>query len=162
MRGRPFEVEWGEDAEALGQLYRRETDPELRPRLHALWLLRGGRRLVEVAGIVGVHYSTLQQWVAWYRAGGADEVRRHRRGGRQGKAAYLSPEQERAVVEEAKTGAFRTAGELGEWIERQYGVAYRPGSLYSLAERLKLSKKVPRPVNEKSDEPTQEAWKKGG
>ena len=162
MRGRPFQVEWQDDAKTLGQLYRRETDPELRPRLQALWLLRGGRRLAEVAEIVGVHYKTLQQWVAWYRVGGVEEVRRHRRGGRQGKTSYLTPDQERAVVEEAKTGAFRTAGEMGEWIERRFQVVYRPGSLYSLAERLKLGKKVPRPMNEKADEPSQEAWKKGG
>ena len=33
MRGRPLEIAWQEDAEQLGQLYRHERDPELRPRL---------------------------------------------------------------------------------------------------------------------------------
>lgn len=48
MRGRPLKISWQEDAEQLGQLYRYERDAELRPRLHALWLLRQGQYLRRV------------------------------------------------------------------------------------------------------------------
>jgi len=42
MRGRKVNITWEEDAEQLRALYRREEDAELKPRLHALWLVRNG------------------------------------------------------------------------------------------------------------------------
>ena len=47
MRGRPFEVSWRQEdtPEALKAPYQGERDPELRTRLHGLWLLRSGWRL---------------------------------------------------------------------------------------------------------------------
>jgi transposase len=160
-RGRPFAIEWKDEEETLRSHYKREANSELRPRLQSLWLLRTGRSLEQVSEVVGCHYSTLQQWVAWYRQGGVEEVRRHKRGGRQGRSAYLTLDQDQQVIEAAAQGSFRTAGEIGEWIERQFGVKYRSGSLYSLAERLGLTVKVPRPLSEKADLSRQEAWKKG-
>ena len=70
MRGRPFEVAWREPdtAEALKGAYQREHDPEVRTRLHGLWLLRCGWRLGRVAEVMGTHYRSVQRWVAWYRA----------------------------------------------------------------------------------------------
>ena len=55
MRGRPLLIAWQEEATTLRQAYRRERDPELRPRLQALWLLRAGHPLRQVAEVVGVH-----------------------------------------------------------------------------------------------------------
>lgn len=70
-RGRPFRIDWSaeETAEQLQARYRAEKDGEVRSRLHGLWLLRIGRSLGEVAELVGMHYRTVQQWAAWYRAG---------------------------------------------------------------------------------------------
>jgi hypothetical protein len=51
--------EWQEDEAALRAAYRREREAELRPRLQALWLLRRGERLPEVADVVGTHYRTV-------------------------------------------------------------------------------------------------------
>ena len=72
-RGRPFRIEWrAEDtAEALQAAYRTEKRTEQRLRLHGLWLLRAGRRLEEVGAVLGVHYRTIQRWVAWYGPVGA-------------------------------------------------------------------------------------------
>ena len=55
MLGRPFRIAWRDEEPALREAYRRERDPELRPRVHALWLLRRGEPLGEVADLVGVH-----------------------------------------------------------------------------------------------------------
>jgi transposase len=57
------------------------------------WPLRRGGRPGEAADLVGVHYKTVQQWVAWYRPGGLAEVRHHRNGGRLGAPSRLSPAQ---------------------------------------------------------------------
>jgi Homeodomain-like domain len=75
-RGRPLCLDWQQDAEQLSQLYQRERDPEVRPRLHALWLLRQGHSLRATAALLGVHYVTAQKWVAWYRQGGRVGSRR--------------------------------------------------------------------------------------
>jgi len=47
-------------------------------RLQALWLLRKGEYLYQVAAVVGCYPQTVQDWVAWYRKGGLEEVMKHR------------------------------------------------------------------------------------
>ena len=137
MIGRPFQMDWDpEDTpEALRAAYRAQQDTMLRTRLHALWLLRSGRRMREVASVLGIHYRTLQKWVSWYRTGGVEEVLSHRMKGL-GQLRFLSEEQERELTEEVGSGRFRTGGEVREWIESEYGVSYTQGSVYSLLARL--------------------------
>jgi transposase len=158
--GRPFVVAWQEDAATLRAAYRGARDPQLRPRLHALWLLRGGRALGEVVQVVGVHYRTVQQWVAWYRAGGLAAVRAHRTAGR-GQPARLTPAQQAALLERAAAGAFYSVADAVAWVQDTFGVPYRPQGMYTLLRRLRLKKKVPRPVNPKADPARQAAWKGG-
>lgn len=63
MRGRRLQIEWREDKQTLYDRYKQEKDHQNRTRLQALWLLRRGHTMKEVAPIVGVHYRTLQEWV---------------------------------------------------------------------------------------------------
>ena len=162
MTGRPFHVDWNPEdtAEALRSAYRAERDAMLRTRLHALWLLRSGRRMREAASVVGIHYRTLQRWVSWYRTGGLEEVRSHRMKGL-GQPRFLSEDQERELTEEVGSGRFRTGGEIREWIESEYGVSYTPGSVYSLLARLGCSPRAPRGLHEKADVKAQKSWKRG-
>ena len=162
MIGRPLRIDWrAEDSpEALKGSYQGEQDMTLRTRLHGLWLVRSGWQLCEAARAVGVHQRTVQEWVSWYREGGMGEVVAHKMGGR-GQPRFLSVEQERELTEEVSTGRFRTAGEIRDWIESEYGVSYKPGSVYSLLSRLGCSPKVPRGRHEKADLAAQESWKKG-
>jgi transposase len=160
--GRPLVIEWREDAAELREAYRRERDAEVRPRLQALWLVREGRSLREVAALVGVHYVTLQRWVAWYRAGGLAEVRRHKNGGRQGRAPFLAPGRVGAFAARARQGAFRTAEDARAWLRAELGVAYTRGGIYSLLARLGWKPKRPRPQAMTTSAEVQEAWKRGG
>src|SRR5216110_89336 len=158
-----FVVEWRaeETAEALRRAYRAEADGEVRTRLHGLWLVRRGQRLAEVAQVVGVHPRTGQRWVRWYREAGLAAVRARKRGG-SGAAAWLTAEQQAAVLEQAATGAFHTAADVRQWIREQFGLSYRPKGIYRLLKRLGCRPKVPRPVHEKANLAGQVAWKKGG
>lgn len=160
-RGRPFQIAWeaADTAERLHARYRAEKDAGKRLRLHGLWLLRQGRTLSAVAAAVGVHYRTVQQWVAWYRRGGVAAVTAPRAGGR-GQPARLSPEQQAALAEQVATGRFRTAAEIRDWIAVEYGVTYRSG-VYDVLERLRCRPKVPRPLHVKTNQDEQERWKKG-
>src|SRR5919106_5749015 len=100
MAGRRVQIAWEEEhtSEALREQYRQE-EGEVRSRLHALWLLRTGWSMEQVARVVGVHYRTVQRWVGWYRNGGGGEVCTHHGGG-QGEPPWLTPQQEEGVAEE--------------------------------------------------------------
>ena len=161
MRGRKLVIDWQEDAATLRALYRAERNGELKPRLHALWLLRSGSSMQRTAELVDAHYVTLQQWVAWYRAGGVAEVRRHRHGGRQGSPAKLTSTQLEQLRAEAARGTFRTAFDVQAWIAASFGVQYTRGGIYSLLARLRWKPKVPRPQAYNAAPSAQEEWKKG-
>lgn len=116
-RGRPLVIAWrpGDDDGALKDAYRQERRADVRPRLHALWLLRTGRRVRDVAQLVGVHERTVQRWLGWYRDGGIAAVRAHRQAGT-GQPSFLTAAQQAQLREQAATGAFRTAAEVQQWV----------------------------------------------
>ncbi len=161
MRGRRLVIDWQEDELTLGQRYRAEPLPELRTRWHALWLLRQGRSVTETAALVGVHRCSLQRWLGWYRQGGLAAVARHRQGGRQGRTAYLTAEQQTQLHAATAQGTIRTVGEAVRWVEQQFGVRYTGWGMRSLLHRLEIRKKVPRPLAAQADLEAQEAWKRG-
>jgi transposase-like protein len=68
-RGRPLVIAWRDEAATLFARYQQEPKPDLRPRWHALWLLRTGRTVRETARVLGVQERSVQHWIAWYRAG---------------------------------------------------------------------------------------------
>ena len=158
---RGVQVEWQEDASKLKALYLAEKDHQNRTRLQALWHLRRGRTVGEVAELVGKHPRTIQDWVAWYRAGGVAEVLRHRHGGHGGKQPRLTSKQREELKELSEKGELRTVWDGVHWAEEQ-GVEYTYWGMRHVFERLKLKKKVPRPRNPKASAEEQEAWKKGG
>jgi transposase len=162
-RGRKLTVVWAaeDDAASLYARYRRERRADVRPRLHALWLVRTGRTTREVAAVLGVDERTVQRWLGWYRAGGLAPIE-GRHAGSQGAPSFLTPEQKAELAEEVATGQFRTAAEIRRWVEEGWGVSYTEGGMYALLTRLRCAPKVPRPIHEKTDHLAQARWKKGG
>lgn len=158
---RRVQVEWQEDADGLKRLYLAEKDHQHRTRLQALWHLRQGRTVGEVADLVGQHPRTIQDWVAWYRRGGLAEVRRHRHGGHGGTKPRLTRAQQEELKTLSEQGRIRTVWDGVHWAQEQ-GVSYTYWGMRHVYERLKLKNKVPRPRNPKASAEEQEAWKKGG
>lgn len=158
-----FTMTWAAEdiAGTLKARYRAEPRADRRLRLQGLWLLREGRSVAETAAAVGVHRRTVDRWVDWYRTGGLVGVLAHRQGGR-GRAGKLTPEQEAQVAAAVATGRFRTAAEIGAWIDAMFAVSFRPGGVAHLLARVRAAPKVPRPRHEKADSTAQAAWKKGG
>ena len=147
--------------DALHRQYRAEAVPEVRTRLHALWLLRRGEPPAAVVSALGVGLRSVHRWLQWYREGGRAQVCGRRKGG-PGKPSFLTPAQEQQVVAAAATGVFATASAVRDWIEAQFGVVYTVGSMYTLLPRLGIRLKVPRPRHAKADPQAQVAWQKGG
>ena len=162
MIGRPLRIDWNKNdtPEALKEAYRSQTDINIRTRVHLLWLVRSGWQIKAASEAVGAHYRSAQRWIEWYRDGGLDEVVSRKMGG-VGQPRFLSEARESGLVDEVGSGRFRTAGEIADWIESEYGVRYKGNSVYSVLERLGCSPKVPRSRHEKADVSSQESWKKG-
>jgi len=158
---RRVQVVWQEDADELKELYQAEKDHQNRTRLQALWFLREGRTVDEVAGLIGNHPRTIQDWAAWYRKGGVAEVLRHRHGGHGGHEPRLTPHQESELKALAEKGEIRTIWDGVRWAKEQQ-VTYTYWGMRHVFERLGLKNKVPRPRNPKASAEEQEAWKKGG
>jgi transposase len=162
-RGRKLMVAWAaeDDAASLYARYRRERRPDVRPRLHGLWLVRTGKTTREAAEVLGIDERTVQRWLAWYRAGGLAPLE-GRHAGSQGAPSFLTPEQKNELAEEVATGRFRTAAEIRAWVQERWGVSYTGGGMYALLGRLRCAPKVPRPLHEQADHLAQARWKKGG
>ena len=92
MRGKTLQVDWQEDQAALKAAYQSEQNATVKARLHLLWLVRQGHRVSRAAQLIGVHYRTAQEWIAWYKQGGLAQVRSRKRGG-VGRQPRLSAEQ---------------------------------------------------------------------
>ena len=157
---RKLQIDWHETEDELFRLYKQEKDRQNRTRLQALWLLRPGRAMKEVAGLVGVHYRTVQEWVAWYRKGGVDEVLQRRHGGHGGQERRLSEEQEAELKAQSEAGEVRTIHDGVAWAKAR-GVDYTYWGMRWVFYRLGLKKKVPRPKAPQASAAEQEAWKKG-
>jgi transposase len=160
--GRHLEIEWEQSSEELKGLYKKENHPQRRTRLQALWHLRRGKRIEDVAEVTGASYRSIQDWISWYRQGGLEEVLRRVVGHHaKGVEPYLSPPQQRALVAKVKLGEFTTVWDVREWVKARWGVNYSYKGMHGLMKRLGLGLKVPRPHSEKANEAQQSEWKKG-
>lgn len=157
------EILWrDEDTEnELEYLYQHEGNPHLRSRWQALWLLRRGKSRVEVCDFVGANARTLRDWIGWYRQGGVEAVKGHRKGG-YGKPPRLNQEQYDEIIDRAGKGEFARVDDVRLWVEMRWGVVYGYKGMYSVLQRLHIHSRVPRPLAAKADVEGQEAWKKGG
>ena len=113
-----------------------EQDGRAKKGLRSLWLLRSDWTVKRVSAALGVHYTTVQRWVKWYRTGGLDKMASRRRGG-YGRQPYLDDDDLTLLAWEIKAGAFDTAEDVRDWIETQCGVRYTMPGVYSLMKRLK-------------------------
>jgi len=160
---RRLQVDWEESAEELKQKYRAEKHVQRRERLLTLWHLRLGKPIREMAELTGTDERVIQRWVAWYRAGGLNEVLRRVTGhGTVGAAPQLNALQQKALVARVKLGDFRTVWDVMRWVEARWGIVYSYEGMRSVMKRNGCGVKVPRPQSEKADPQQQADWQKRG
>lgn len=163
MAGRIQPIEWHESAQELYDRYVAERDLARRQRLQVLWRVRRGQTATQTAQEAGVGLRTVTRWLDWYRAEGLDMVLRRVPGhGAPGSPGRLTSEQQAQLLEQTRTGAFRTYDEARTWVADTLGVPYSYQGMYSVLARLGVHPKVPRPLAAKADLAAQEAWQKGG
>ena len=159
--GRQMEIEWQESEEELKQRYRRETHPQRRTRLQALWLLRQGMSMNQVSFLIGVHYRTLQRWTAWYREGGVEAVLQRVTGHHAtGQPTKLTTSQTKALLGQVASGVYGNVREVIRWVEQHWGVRYTYQGMYSLLKRHRATLRQFRPQSVQINDGIEQKWKK--
>ena len=123
--------------------------------------MRQGHLLSQAAPLVGVHYRTAQEWIAWYKQGGLDQVKSRKRGG-VGRQPRLNLEQKEALKAKAGSDGFISVKDGLRFVQEQFGLTYTESGMNKVFSALSLRKKVPRPRNAKASQEVQESYKKGG
>ena len=126
---------WLEDGEELLRAFYDETGREIRMRLHALWLMRGGASVASAARAVGVGSTSVRRWLNWYDRGGVPEVRRRQYRGRNPR---LTEAQQRALLKRARVSPFMSTQDARRWVDAHLGVSYTHSGMRWLLERLGL------------------------
>ena len=129
-------VDWREDADELYARYAAATDRAVGERLQALWLLRCGMGVEEVAAQVGASRGSVDRWLGWYRSFGLDAVL-HRLPGHAAavRALRLSSAQHDTLLARAAAGDFLTYDDARAWVAERYGVACTARTMYTVLAR---------------------------
>jgi len=116
------------------------------PRIQMLILLKENPKMTlkEVATILNYGYKTVKTWWRNYKEGGLEKLLEWKVEGFKGR---LKDEQVKKIEEEVNNREFRTQKEIADWIEKEFGVKYTQQGISRLLKKLKIKKKVGRPVN---------------
>lgn len=149
-----------ETADELKRLENKETNPRLRKRLQLLRILKSGLTpfLTKACEMVG--YSDKHGREIWRKYAAADlegSVRLNYSRQKRGKLTY---EQEAEINQKAETSGFASQSEAQQFIVEQFGIGLAISNVGKLFQRLEVRAKVPRPLNRKTSQTEQLAYKK--
>jgi transposase len=151
-----------ESVEELESLVRQQSNPRLKERLQALYMIKNQDMSVcAIAKILGKHRSTVQRWLADYRETGIERMLEF--GVSPGRTRVIpswAVESLNKRLEEAEIG-FAGYKQIQQWLGSVLGVEAEYGTVHHLVRyELKAKLKVPRPRNRKQDKQKLEAFKK--
>ena len=135
-----------EDVKDLKKLQKTVEHRRFVPRIQMLIFLKENPKITlkEVANLLNYGYKTIKTWWKNYKEGGLDKLLEWKVKGFKGK---LTEEQIKKIEEEINNGEFRTQKEIADWIEKEFGIKYTQQGISRLLKKLKIKKKVGRPVN---------------
>lgn len=147
----------------LEKRYRQSQQITERNHYHIIWLLSQGRRIPEVADIVGYNAERVRQIVRQYNAEGPASLVDNR-AGHSGRRRLLSPEAEAALQKEVETafaaGQPYSGVQVAQRMSEILGRPIHPARGWALLQRWKHRLKVPRPEHVKRDKQAGEVFKK--
>ena len=139
-------------------MHRAETTGWKKERLLAIkLLLEGELEIAEVAGLIGRHRNSLNDWIKLFRNGGIQALLTRGEGsGRKGKMTAAAKAE---LTEKLKAGEFRTAGQAEAWLKEKHQIEFGTHSIYYQLGKLGGRLKVARPSHLKKDEQAASAFK---
>jgi len=148
----------------LLKLYKKESNPRLARRIHAVYLACKGLTCLQIINITGAGRRTIQKWIKKYNHGGIEDLKDKPRPGQPTK---LPAEMKEAFCQRIQAGPLEQDGvsilngpAIKRLLEREFGVVYSIWGVYSLLHRLGHSCLCPRPQHEKADPNAQQEFKK--
>ena len=151
-----------ESVEFLEKQLKQTRTSSQKERLQLLWWLKTGQveQHQELAHRLGRDTSTVSRWLQKYRRGGLSQLLEVKTA--PGKAPHMTPEALAGLKERLYKGiAFKSYGEIVEWLKAEYGLELTYATVYSWVHyRLKAKLKVPRPHSAKQDVVAVEQFKK--
>ena len=148
---RVVKIQIDESTETLKKLLFQEKKVETKEKIQALYLLK--TKSVEsvqyLATIIGRHRTTVQRWLAQYRAGGLENLLiSNPKSGR--KPVIAQQIRERLKQELASPEGFESYSEVKIWLETIQGVSASYKVVHhTVRYQMKAKLKVPRPTSAK-------------
>lgn len=144
-------------------LMKKESHGRNRIRLLAMHHLQSGKSLKTVSIIVGSHWKTVQSWLRRFRNSSFDGLFESHRSGAFRKfnslqESFLSDKIN--MLSESKTGGYITGKELHNMLFETYGIKCSLKTVYNTIHRLGFSWITSRSVHPKSNQATQNTYKK--
>ena len=166
IMGRAMKVEPHLTLEELEERYRKSSDGIERSHWQIIWLLKQGKRSVEVAELTGYSQIWVQILARRYNEQGP-EGWKNRKKNNPGAKPLLSEEQQwelKAALEQrlAPDGGLWSGPKVAMWISEKLNRPVQPQLGWDYLKRLGFRLRVPRPRHVKADVQAQEAFKKGG
>jgi transposase len=152
------------DVQRLEAMIMEERRAKQRDRLRIALLAVRGEKMKDIARLLGVPTSVVEEWAYRYRDGGIKALQPKKQPGR-------TPRLPRERHEEFKkriTGGPREGDgvctlrgkDAVRILNEEYGVEYTLNGVYELLHRLNLTPLTPRPRHEKNDPQAMEEFKK--
>ena len=136
-----------ESVEELKSLMGQSKQGYQKQRLSTLYLLRSGqaKNRKRVAELLGVHRTTIGQWMSSDETGGLEKLLERRYP--PGRIPALTEEQQNSLrAELQKSQGFRSYTEIQQYIADTFGVDMKYKAVYALVhDKWKAKLKVPRP-----------------
>ncbi|NJO94030.1 MAG: helix-turn-helix domain-containing protein [Hydrococcus sp. RM1_1_31] len=142
-----------ESAETLKKLLLQEKKADAKEKIQALYLLKTAtvETVQYLATVLGRHRTTVQRWLAQYRAGGLENLLATKPS--QGRKPVI-PQQirERLRQELVNPEGFESYTEVKMWLETMQGVSASYKVVHDTVRyQMKAKLKVPRPTSSKQE-----------
>lgn len=145
-------------AEEVEAAYKASRKANERERLQAIRMGQQGKwTMAEIGEAMGRGRATIGRWIKAYREGGLEGLLERGHGGRR---SQLTEADRQALKRGLAAGRWKTATEIGRWLERERGVKLKPWSVYYWLKRLTGRWKVPRKSHAKKDPKKGERFKR--
>src|SRR5262245_59256728 len=132
---------------------RSERDPQLRPRLHLLVLLKSRQVTTrrQAAAHLAVHRNTITGWLRQYRHGGLETLLTYKEPGAPSGQKTLPPTVFAQLQAQLATATgFASYVEMQRWLREEYGLEVPYQTLHGIVRyQLKAKLKRPRPSHAK-------------